>query len=198
MTIAPFVEGTETYRRWLQRTWVYTASMTLAAAGTGATIAFAGAGASLLWGEQPLPLVIAVGSIAFAYALHEVGFVRLPVPGREWIVPAAWVRGGFYRSAVVWGGLVGGGVFTRVPFAVLPVLAAWLFVSGDVVYGVLAGAVYGLIRAVSIYSAASSRDSQELVGLTQQIMGLAAPAHQVTGLLLATFAAYLLAAPYLS
>lgn len=198
MTIAPFVEGTETYRRWLQRTWVYTASMTLAAAGTGVTIAFAGAGASLLWGEQPLPLVIAVGSIAFAYALHEVGFVRLPVPGREWIVPAAWVRGGFYRSAVVWGGLVGAGVFTRVPFAVLPVLAAWLFVSGDVVYGVLAGAVYGLIRAVSIYSAASSRDSQELVGLTQYIMRLAAPAHQATGLLLATFAAYLLAAPYLS
>ena len=172
--------------------------MTLAAAGTGVAIALAGAGASLLWGEQPLPLVIAVGSIAFAYALHEVGFVRLPVPGREWIVPAAWVRGGFYRSAVVWGGLVGAGVFTRVPFAVLPVLAVWLFVSGDVVYGVLAGALYGLIRAVSIYSAASSRDSQELVGLTQHIMRLAAPAHQVTGLLLAAFAAYLLAAPYLS
>jgi len=198
LTIAPFVEGTQTYRRWLQRTWVYAASMTLAAAGTGATIAFAGAGASVLWGEQPLPLVVALGSIAFAYALHELGFIRLPVPGREWVVPAEWVRGGFYRSAVVWGGIVGAGVFTRVPFAALPVLAAWLFVSGDVVYGVLAGALYGLTRAASIYSAASSRDAQELVGLTQQMMRLATPAHQVTGLLLAAFAAYLLAAPYLS
>ncbi len=192
------MEGTETYRRWLQKTVVYTVSMMAAAAGTGAVISAVGAGVSALWSGMMLPLAVALGAVAFVYALHELGFVRVPVPGRDWVVPAEWVRHHYYRSGVVWGVLVGAGVFTRVPFAALPVLAGWLFVSGDIGYGVLAGAVYGLTRAASIYSAAPSQDSEELVGLTQQIMRLATPGHQVTGLFLAGFGAYLLAAPYLA
>ena len=198
MTIAPFVQGTETYRRWLQKTVVYTVSMTAAAAGTGVAIAAAGAGVSALWSGMTLPLAVALGAVALVYALRELGFVRVPVPGRDWIVPAEWVRHSYYRSGVVWGVLVGAGVFTRVPFAALPVLAAWLFISGDVGYGVLAGAIYGLTRAASIYSAASSHDTEELVGLMQHIMRLSAPAHQATGLMLATLGAYLVTAPYIS
>lgn len=185
------------YRRWLQKTVVYAATMTVAAAGTGTAIAAAGAGVGALWEERMLPLTVAVGAVALVYALHELGFVRVPVPGREWVVPAEWVRHAYYRSAVVWGALVGAGVFTRVPFAALPVLAAWLFISGDIVYGVLAGAMYGVTRAASIYSAASSQDTEQLVGLTQHIMRLTTPAHQVTGLALAAFGTYLLTAPYL-
>ncbi len=198
MTIAPFVEGTHTYRRWLRKTVVYTISMMVAAAGMATVISAAGAGVSTWWSGMTLPLAVALGAVAFVYALHELGIVSVPVPGRDWVVPAAWVRHDYYRSGVVWGGLVGAGVFTRVPFAALPVLAAWLFVSGDIVYGVLAGAVYGATRAASIYSAASSQDTEELAGLTHQIMRLAAPAHEVTGLFLAGFGAYLLAAPYLA
>ena len=168
--------------------------MMAAAASTGAVISALGAGVSALWSGTTLPLAVALGAVAFVYALNELGFVRVPVPGRDWIVPAEWVRHNYYRSGVVWGALVGAGVFTRVPFAALPVLAAWLFVSGDIVYGVLAGAAYGVTRAASIYSAAPSHDTEELVGLTQQIMRLAAPAHLLTGTMLALFGAYLLIA----
>ena len=143
-----------------------------------------------------LALAVALGAVAFIYALHELGFLRVPVPGREWVVPADWVRRGFYQSAVVWGGIVGAGVFTRVPFAALPILAAWLFISGDIVYGVLAGALCEATRALSIYSTAFSQDVQDLVHLNQQIMRLAPSGHQVTGLFLAGFGTYLLAAPY--
>ena len=173
---------------------VYTASMTLAAATTGAILATAGAGVLRLWSEATLPLAAALGAITLVYALHEIGFVRVPVPGRDWVVPGDWVRYGLYRRAVVWGSIVGAGVFTRVPFAALPILAAWLFIYGDVVYGALAGALYGLTRAASIFTTASSRDAGEVVGLVQKMMRLAAPAHLLTGFMLALFGTYILIA----
>ncbi len=95
--------------------------MTAAGAGVGLAFAAAGAGIAVLWPAGTLPLAVGLGAIAFAYALHEAGIIRLPVPGRDWQVPADWVREGFYRSAVVFGGTLGFGVFTRVPFASLPI-----------------------------------------------------------------------------
>ena len=171
--------------------------MAAAATATGVVFAAAGAGVSALWPDATLPLAAVLGAAAFAYALHELELLRLPVPGRSWQVPVEWLRGGFYRSAVIFGGTVGFGVFTRVPFASLPILLVWLFVSGNIVYGALAGLVYGVVRAVSIYSSATTRTPEELTQVSQRIMRLAAPAHQATGLLLAAFAAYLLTAPYL-
>ncbi len=191
------MEGTETYRRWLQRATVYALSMTAAGAATGAAFSAAGAGVSALWPELTLPLAVALGAIAFAYALHELEFLRLPVPGRDWQVPAEWLQGGFYRSAVVFGGTVGFGVFTRVPFATLPILLAWLFVSGNVLYGIVAGLLYGAMRALSIYSSGNRRQPNDMAELVQRLMHLAPLQHQIAGLALAAFAAYLLAAPYL-
>jgi hypothetical protein len=112
-------------------------------------------------------------------------------------VPVEWLRAGFYRSAIIFGSTVGFGVFTRVPFALLPILFAWLFVSGNILYGAMAGLVWGATRAISIYSSATSRTPEDVSQLNQRLMRLAAPAHQVAGLLLATFATYLLIAPYL-
>ena len=191
------MEGTETQRRWLQRATAYALSMTAAGAATGVAFAAAGAGASAIAPGLTLPLAVALGAVAFAYALHEFGLLRLPVPGRDWQVPASWVRHGFYRSAAAFGGTVGLGVFTRVPYASLPVLLAWLFVSGNVVYGVLAGLVYGATRAVSIYSSGGCGEAEELVQLNHRLMQLTPHLHQITGLALAAFAAYLLAAPHL-
>ena len=171
--------------------------MTAAGAAAGAAFAGAGAGVAALWAEVTLPLAIALGCIAFAYALHELDLFRLPVPGRDWQVPVTWVQRGFYRSAAIFGGTVGFGVFTRVPYASLPVLLAWLFVSGNVLYGVLAGVVYGASRAVSIYSSAACREPAEMVALNERLMRLAPSLHQTTGVALAAFAAYLVSAPYL-
>ncbi len=191
------MEGTGTYRRWLQRATLYALAMTAAAVATGAAFAGAGAAASALWPGLTLPLAVGLGAVTVAYALHELEFLRLPVPGRGWEVPVEWVRVGFYRSAVLFGGIVGFGVFTRVPFATLPILAAWLFVSGNVLFGLLVGLAYGATRALSIYSSAFCREPADVIELNQRIMGLAPLQHQVTGLSLATFAAYLLAAPFL-
>jgi hypothetical protein len=169
--------------------------MTLAGAALGA--AFAGAGAALraAWDGAELPIALALGAITLAYALSEIGFISLPVPGRDWQVPATWVRDGFYRSAVIFGSTVGLGVFTRIPYASLPILLGWLVVSGNVVYGVAAGLLYGVMRAASIYSSASYEDTEELVQWNQRIMAMIPSVHQITGVALAAFAAYLLIAP---
>ncbi len=168
--------------------------MTLAGAALG--VAFAGAGAALrsVW-DAGVPLAIALGAVTLLYALSEIGFISVPVPARNWQVPATWVRNGFYRSAVIFGGTVGFGVFTRIPYASLPILLGWLFVSGNVIYGVAAGALYGATRAASIYSSASYENTEQLVQWNQRIMAMIPSVHQTTGVALAAFAAYLLVAP---
>jgi hypothetical protein len=171
--------------------------MTAAGAAAGAAFAAAGAGVAALAPGAKLPFAAALGIIALAYALRELGWLRLPVPGRDWQVPASWVRRGFYRSAVIFGGTVGFGVFTRIPYASLPILLGWLFVSGNVPLGAATGIVYGALRALSIYSGASSQETEQLVKLNQRLIALTPVMHQVTGLALAVFAAYLLAAPHL-
>ena len=189
------MEGTQTRRRWLQRATVYALSMTFAGAATGAAFAAAGAGLRLVWDDAALPLGLALGAVTLVYALSEVGLISLPIPGRDWQVPATWVRNGFYRSAAIFGSTVGFGVFTRVPYASFPILLGWLFVSGNVIYGIIVGLVYGIARAISIYSSAPHKDTGELVQWNQRIMAMIPAVHRATGLALATFAAYLLIAP---
>lgn len=155
---------------------------------------------TLLYAVRPgiqAPLAIVLGVVTLLYALSEVGFISLPVPGRSWQVPADWVREGFYRSAVIFGGTVGFGVFTRVPYASFPIMLAWLLISGNVIYGALVGLVYGVCRAASIYSSASIPDTEALVNWNQKIMAMIPSVHRLSGLALAAFAAYLIVAPAL-
>jgi hypothetical protein len=171
--------------------------MSAAGALAGVALAAAGAGVFALAPGAMLPLAVALGAVALAYALHELGFIHLPAISRDWQVPASWVRHGFYRSAIVFGGTVGFGVFTRIPYASLPVLFAWFFVSGNVWYGLAAGLTYGVARALSIYLGANSKETGDLVDLNHRIMSMIPALHQVTGAALAAFAAYLLVAPNL-
>ena len=176
---------------------MYVVAMTAAGAAIGVTMAAAGAGFSALAPDAMLPLAVALGAIAFAYALHELEFVRLPVPGRSWQVPVEWLRGGFYQSAAVFGGIVGFGVITRVSFALLPIFLAWLFVSGNVLAGLLAGVLWGATRAITIYSSAAARTPEDVAGVNQRLMGLVPAFHVAIGVALAAFAAFLLTAPFL-
>ena len=171
--------------------------MTIAGGALGAVFAVAGAGVQAVWPDAQRPLAIVLGVITLLYALSEAGVIALPVPGRDWQVPAGWVREGFYRSAIIFGSTVGFGIFTRVPYPSFPILLGWLFVSGNVAYGVIAGLVYGVCRAISIYSSAPYTGTAELVEWNQRIMAMIPSMHQLTGLALAAFASYLLIAPAL-
>ena len=169
--------------------------MTAAGAAIGVACAGLGRGVDAVAPGANVPLAVGLGAVALAYAMHELGLLKLPVPGRDWQVPADWVRHGFYRSAAIFGSTVGFGVFTRIPYATFPILLAWLFVSGNIVFGLAAGLVYGALRAVSIYSSASCKVPEDLVDLNQRLMSFAPFQHMLAGLGLAAFAAYMLTAP---
>ena len=171
--------------------------MVLAGTALGAVFATAGAVLFALAPRAQTPFAFLLGVITLLYALSEAGYMKLPVPGRDWQVPADWVHDGFYRSAVIFGGTVGFGVFTRVPYASFPILLAWLFVSGEPAYGAVAGVIYGVCRAVSIYSSAPYSSTEELVGWNQRMMAMIPSIHRLTGVALAVFAAYLIVAPVL-
>jgi len=94
-------------------------------------------------------------------------------------------------------GTVGFGVFTRVPYATLPIFLAWLFVSGNVVIGLAAGLVYGVLRAASIYSSASTKQPEDVISLNERLMSFAPFQHALSGVALAAFGAYMLIAPVL-
>jgi hypothetical protein len=161
--------------------------------------AFAGLGTLLyaVRSDLQVPLAIGLGAVTLLYALSESGFISLPVPGRSWQVPADWVREGFYRSAVIFGGTVGFGVFTRIPYASFPIMLAWLVVSGNVLYGAITGLAYGAFRAASIYSSSSISDTEALVNWNQRIMAMIPSVHVLTGVALAAFGLYLVIAPVL-
>jgi hypothetical protein len=148
--------------------------------------------------DAVLPLGVVLGGFAVIYAFHELEFIRLPVPGRDWQVPAEWVRNGFYRSAVLFGGIVGFGVFTRVPFASFPLLLVWLFISGNVWYGLAVGLVYGATRALSIFSSANCEGPEDIVRLNQRFMAITPWLHEITGFALAFLGSYLLLATALT
>jgi len=169
--------------------------MTLAGAALGAVFAAAGVGVRALAPDAERPLAVALGAVALVYALRELGWTSLPVPGRDWQVPASWVRNGFYRSAAIFGSIVGFGVFTRIPYASMPVLLGWLFVSGNLALGIATGMLYGVMRALSIYSSAGSQEVEQLVKLNQRLIALTPSVHQIMGAALAAFAGYLLVAP---
>ena len=169
--------------------------MILAGVTMGAIFAAPGTVVMAIWPDARLPLALTLGVVTLLYALSEGGFMSLPVPGRQWQVPATLVRNGFYRSAAIFGSTVGLGVFTRIPYASFPILLAWLFVSGNVIYGALAGLVYGVCRAASIYSSGPYSDTAGLVEWNQRIMAMIPAVHKLTGFALAAFAAYLLLAP---
>lgn len=171
--------------------------MTIAGGITGTALAAAGAGLNTLWPDARLTLAILLGALALAYALHEFDIIDLPVAGRAWQVPVEWLRGGFYRSAGLFGAIVGFGVFTRVTFALLPILFAWLFVSGNVLMGALVGVVWGATRAITIYGSAATQEPEDVASLNARIMEFAPALHQATGVALAAFAAFLLTAPFL-
>jgi hypothetical protein len=171
--------------------------MTIAGGVTGVVIATLGWAVDEIAPDATVPLAVALGAVSIAYAAHELGLMRLPVPGRDWQVPVEWVSGGFYRSAIAFGGIVGFGVFTRVTYAAFPVLLAWLFVSGNIAAGAVAGLIYGATRAVTIYLSATSKGPEDVIGINQRLMAIAPSLHSTTGIALAAFGIYLIAAPLL-
>jgi len=95
-----------------------------------------------------------IGLLAVAYAVSDIGLLRLPRPTLRQAVPITWWRWWKpYGAALVYGAALGIGVMTRIPFGAFYVLCAWCVVKGDAAYGAVLMGTYGAARALMIFPA---------------------------------------------
>lgn len=109
-----------------------------------------GVGSALLELVHPRIVAGLVGLLLGAYALVELGVLRLPVLGRHWQVPRFWQTHATPRAAYfAYGLLLGVGFLTIAPYAALTSVFVLQVASASVLPGAAVGATYGLGRAAS-------------------------------------------------
>jgi hypothetical protein len=152
----------ETSNRWR---WLLSASLyTVACLGTAMLLGtFLGALGHFLRGwVQGIALYTAfpyagawlIGLLALAYAVSDVGLLRLPRPMLRPAVPITWWRRWRpYGAALAYGAALGIGVMTQIPFGAFYVLCTWCVLKGDATYGAMLMGTYGAARALMIFPA---------------------------------------------
>ncbi len=94
---------------------------------------------------------VIVGLLALAYAVSDVGLLQLPRPSLMDRVPASWwQRWRPYRAAIAYGGTLGLGVTTYIPFGAFYLLCVWCVATGGIGYGALLMGIYGGVRSLAL------------------------------------------------
>src|SRR5437588_6539927 len=118
----------------------------------GAAVGFAGGlvrGSLPAWAWDGAVIVLAL-VLAFAVVLQMAGRIY-PLPQRQAQVPRRWTRwNSKVRTAIAFGAMLGGGVFTYIHHASAYVLGCALFLSYSPTVGGAAGALYGVVRAATL------------------------------------------------
>src|SRR5947209_13199134 len=131
-TIGSLVQETSNRWRWLLSASLYTIACTGTAMLLGAILGAVGhlVGAwvhgAALYTAFPLAGAWLIGLLALAYAVSDVGLLRLPRPILRQAVPITWWRWWRpYGAALAYGAALGLGVMTRIPFGAFSVLCTW-------------------------------------------------------------------------
>lgn len=180
---------------WL-RLAAYNAGLVASAAVVGATAGVAGAilrGVVLTHAGDARTWLGATAALALGYGLHELGFIRLPMPQIVWQVPASWGRFGWTAESLLFGVVLGAEVFTFMPYAsfyMLVLLEAALGAKGGAVLGI----VYGVARITptTLGIASSYYRRRNPAPLAARIMHATGLFHRVNGIVLVVVAAVLI------
>ncbi|GGA36793.1 hypothetical protein GCM10007416_07170 [Kroppenstedtia guangzhouensis] len=131
---------------------IYTASLMLSGALTGFlySILFFLIGTLL---PEPVKIMI-LSSLAFLYILHEGGIFRLKVPQHHWQIPSTWVNRGDGRDLMVWGTVLGAGIFTYIPHVSFYILYLFTGFFMNPLIGIPMGALYGFSRMLPTWGLA--------------------------------------------
>ncbi len=156
-TIGSLVQEPSNRWRWLLSANLYTLACLGTAMLLGATLGALGhlVGSWIhngsVYAEFPHLGAWIIGLLAIAYALSDLGWLRLPRPILSKAVPITWWRRwGPYGSALAYGAALGIGVMTRIPFGAFYVLCTWCILQGNVAYGALLMGTYGMMRALAL------------------------------------------------
>lgn len=194
------MQEAKTRTGWLLSAVSFTLGNLVVAALVGAVIGAAGGAIIQAFTDKTTVLTLSaviyslVGFFALAYGLVEFGFVRLPVPGMHAAVPEFVQKLGYYPRSFVLGVVVGGGFTVGCPFPTYHVILSWIAVTGSLLVGALVLGLYGVGRAFPVFVVglvlfAGVRPQV----LTRWIRDHHEVIHQVNGLGLVLFAAFMLA-----
>jgi hypothetical protein len=92
--------------------------------------------------------------ISLTYSLKEFGLLSIPLPELRWQIPSSWVRFSPVTNMLVWGTILGAGLFTYHRYSGLFILYLYLglFHQPSVAAGI--GLTYGFSRALASVVAA--------------------------------------------
>jgi hypothetical protein len=114
---------------------------------------------SLLLPDESVAVAAVLGALVAAALVRETVRPRWPVPQRHWQVPQHWLTGP-WSGAIVFGSIMGAGVFTRQPSALFHLYVLACVASASPWTGAAFGCVYGLayvggfVRGMSVGSCA--------------------------------------------
>lgn len=161
-TIGSLVQETSTRWRWLMATGLYTVGCVSTSLLLGALLGTLGYLVRRVvystshyvphaWLGTGLVLV---GLLAVAYAVSDVGWIRLPRPHVMHAVPVTWWRRWKpYGAALAYGAALGVGLTTYISFGAYYVLCAWCVLQGNPGYGAMLMGTYGAARALVLIPA---------------------------------------------
>lgn len=159
MTLAVLSSGTEEKRcRFLFDAVVFLAACTVSGGFTGfiyAAIVYSVAN----WLPFHVKAVV-LGFITLLFLLNQFGWLRLHVPQRHWQIPVSWVNKGTMRDMVVWGVILGAGIFTYIPFVTFYLTYVYIGFFMVPSIGFWAGMMYGVSRALPTMVLAMQRNTR--------------------------------------
>jgi len=139
-------------------------------------------------------LLYLISFLAFAYSLHEFGFITLPHPQIKQQVPEHWRRRFHpYITAALFGILLGTGFTTFIPTATYYIIGLVALVHRSPFLGALIFAIYGLTRSSLLWPLSRLATNFEMVELLTNYMDLTKPImRQFNGFALAILSAFLI------
>lgn len=147
--VRPLGEGFRHRIAWLAQAILYTLGMVFSSAAVGLTVGVGGL--FLKQAHLSVPWVI-VSVLSITYGLREVGWLRLPIPQRAWQVPISWVHRHRYWGSLAYGLCIGLGYLTFIPFPGFYIWQLAVLILGDPLLGATIGGLYGLGRAMPVYT----------------------------------------------
>lgn len=85
-------------------------------------------------------------AITAVYLMHELGLIHVGVPQIKKQIPTSWVRNSPLQNMMVWGSILGAGIFTYNPHATFYILYLYIGFFKEPYVGLIAGLIYGVGR----------------------------------------------------
>ncbi|WP_156424369.1 hypothetical protein [Bacillus sp. FJAT-27445] len=92
--------------------------------------------------------VVVLILIALIFVLHESKIVKLKIPQNHWQVPSNWLGGNPKKDMVLWGIILGAGIFTYIPHISFHLLYLYTGMLSEPINGLYLGAIYGFSRTI--------------------------------------------------